>query len=107
MYRITVTYGRPVDPDVFESHYREQHVPLVVAIPGLRRFTTTSGESLDANDAPWFLQADLYFDDKNAALAALSSEQGAAAAADIARFADTPPAIVGGDERVVHPAAGA
>src|SRR5512144_2018926 len=39
MHKITVQYFDPVDGDDFETAYRERHVPLVQAVPGLQRFT--------------------------------------------------------------------
>src|SRR4051812_35581733 len=39
MHKITVQYFDPADGDDFEAAYRERHVPLVQAVPGLERFT--------------------------------------------------------------------
>ena len=48
MHKITVQYFDPADGDGFETAYRERHVPLVHAVPGLERFTI----SLPHADAP-------------------------------------------------------
>lgn len=101
MYRITVTYGQPTDPKAFDSHYEKVHAPLALAMPGLRNFTATQGESLDGGDSPWYFQANLYFEDKEAALAALGSEAGQAAGADIAGFASGGATLAGGIENAV------
>ena len=37
MARFLVLWGTPEDPDYFERHYREIHVPLVKKLPGVRR----------------------------------------------------------------------
>jgi uncharacterized protein (TIGR02118 family) len=37
--RFLVLWGTPEDPDYFERHYREIHVPLVKKLPGARRYT--------------------------------------------------------------------
>ena len=34
MARLLVLWGTPQDPDFFERHYREIHVPLVKKLPG-------------------------------------------------------------------------
>ena len=39
MHKITVQYVDPADGEDFETAYRERHVPLVQAVPGLERFT--------------------------------------------------------------------
>ena len=104
MYRITVTYGQPTDPTAFDHHYEKVHAPLALEMPGLQNFTTTQGESLDGGDAPWYFQAILYFVDKDAALAALGSEAGMAAGADIGGFATGGATLAGGIERVVEAA---
>ncbi|WP_366927661.1 EthD family reductase [Aeromicrobium sp.] len=39
MHRLTIQYGAPVDPEAFDSHYRDVHAPLALGVPGLRRLT--------------------------------------------------------------------
>jgi uncharacterized protein (TIGR02118 family) len=85
MHKLTVQYSDPADPAVFETHYRDVHVPLAAKIPGLRRFTLTKPHGLGA--AAPFLVAELWFDDAAALDAALRSPEGAAAAADVQNLA--------------------
>ena len=33
--KLVVLYTQPDDPDVFERHYAETHMPMVYRIPGL------------------------------------------------------------------------
>lgn len=101
MYRITVTYGVPTDPAEFSRHYRQTHAPLVNALPNLKGFTTTEGEALDGSPGEWHFQACLYFETKEAALGALSSEAGKATEADVASLASGGVNIVGGYEENV------
>lgn len=82
MHRLTVQYDAPGDPDGFEQHYRDVHVPLVAAVPGLRRATLTRPRAL-GGDAPYLL-AELWFDDEPALRAALSSPEMAATGRDAA-----------------------
>jgi uncharacterized protein (TIGR02118 family) len=37
--RLLVLWDTPADPDCFERHYRELHIPLVRQLPGVRRYT--------------------------------------------------------------------
>jgi uncharacterized protein (TIGR02118 family) len=36
-----VLYDRPDDPEAFDRHYRDVHIPLARKIPGLRRYTVS------------------------------------------------------------------
>jgi uncharacterized protein (TIGR02118 family) len=78
MHKLTVEYYDPTDGDAFESAYRERHVPLVKAVPGVERFTISWPRG---DDAP-HLVAEVWFADADAMKAGLSSPQMAAAAAD-------------------------
>jgi uncharacterized protein (TIGR02118 family) len=71
--KLVVLYTQPDDPDVFEQHYRDQHMPLVHALPGLQKVETgriiaeaDGGDALDT---------------------ALGSKHGQAASADYAKIA--------------------
>jgi uncharacterized protein (TIGR02118 family) len=78
VHRLTVQYFEPADGSAFLAAYRERHVPLVRAVPGLQRFTlsTPRGEG-----AP-YLVAELWFTDGEALKAGLSGPEMAAAGAD-------------------------
>jgi len=82
MHKITVQYFDPADGGAFEAAYRERHVPLVKAVPGLERFTL----SLPGGGAP-YLVAELWFADTDAMVAARGSAEMAAAAADAETYA--------------------
>ncbi len=83
MAKLIVTYGAPTDADAFDRHYRDVHVGLARALPGLRAFETSRGEVMTpAGPAPAHLIAILTFDDLTAVQAAFGSPQGQAALAD-------------------------
>ncbi|MGN6721467.1 MAG: EthD family reductase [Marmoricola sp.] len=44
MYRLTVVYDQPDDPDAFDRRYTNEHIPLVKAIPGLSGFQLSHPE---------------------------------------------------------------
>ncbi len=88
MVKLVVAYGPPDDPAAFDEHYAGTHAPLAQKIPNLRRFE--AGKVLgtpDGSAAPYYLIAELLFDSVEVLQAAMGSEQGQAAAADVATFA--------------------
>jgi uncharacterized protein (TIGR02118 family) len=78
MHKMTVQYVDPADGDDFEAAYRERHVPLVRAVPGLERFTI----SLPHTDGAPYLVAELWFADGDALSTARASAEMAAVRAD-------------------------
>jgi uncharacterized protein (TIGR02118 family) len=78
MHRLTVQYFDPADGDAFLAAYRERHVPLAQAVPGVERLTLTTPRG----DGAPYLQAELWFADHDAMKAGLSSPEMGAAAAD-------------------------
>lgn len=78
-YRATVQYYDPADGEAFEAAYRERHVPMVHAIPGVRRFTLSRPRG---DEGTPYLVAELWFDDAESMKAGLSSPEMATAAAD-------------------------
>jgi uncharacterized protein (TIGR02118 family) len=88
MVKLVVAYGTPDDPAAFDAHYASTHVALAEKVPGLRRFE--HGKVLgtaDGGPAPYYLLAELSFDDAGALQAGMSSPEGQAAAADLENFA--------------------
>ncbi|WP_425839549.1 EthD family reductase [Streptomyces fractus] len=86
MYRMTVIYDHPADPEKFLKHYREVHAPLASQTPGLRSFQWSVAEMPDGSRPPHFVVAALDWDSKEDALAALATPAGQAGAEDIANF---------------------
>jgi uncharacterized protein (TIGR02118 family) len=86
--KLVVLYAQPEQPEEFERHYTEHHVPLVHKIPGLQQFD--SGRLVSAGDGgelSYYRIAELTFADQGALEAALSSEQSQATAADYRKIA--------------------
>ncbi len=88
MVQLTVCYGHPTDPAVFDSHYHQTHSQLALKLPGLKGYFSTQPESLNpAEKAPHYLIAELFFESKEAFQAALQSPEGQATAADAQQLA--------------------
>jgi uncharacterized protein (TIGR02118 family) len=75
--KLTVIYDNPTDPEAFEKHYAEVHVPLVPAVPDVQKVETAKVfPKEDGSPTPAYRTADLYFADYATACAALASEPG-------------------------------
>ena len=92
--RFLVLWGTPQDPDSFERHYREIHVPLVKKLPGVRRYTFSRDTTPVRGDL-YYRIAELDFDDVTALRQAFASPEGRAAASDV----DTLSSIAGAQPR--------
>lgn len=86
---LNVLYNEPSDPDAFERYYAETHLPLVDKIAGISRAVLTKGlPGPDGSKPPFYRTAQIFFADAAQMAASMGSPEGAAAAADIANFAD-------------------
>lgn len=88
MYRLTIAYDAPADPDAFDEQYFGQHVPLCAGIPGLQATTFSKPKVLGPGAAP-YLVAELDFADKDAYKAAMASTEMGAVAKDAETLAAT------------------
>ncbi len=79
-------YTTPTDPQAFDRHYRNVHVPLAKQLPGLRRYTLSRNVTPVRGDDPYYLVAQLEWDDMDALRAAFQSPQGRATADDVANL---------------------
>src|SRR3954453_23430751 len=82
MHKLTGQYFAPADASDFETAYRERHVPLVQAVPGLERFTICVPH---ADGAP-YLVAEMWFADGDALSTARTTAEMAAVRADSATY---------------------
>lgn len=76
----------PTDPEAFERHYREVHVPLAKQMAGLRRYTISRNVT-PVRGEPYFRVAELDWDDMLSFREAVDSAAGRATAADVAVLA--------------------
>jgi len=81
--KLTVIYDNPPDPNAFESHYESVHKPLAAKLPNVTRAELAKVFPMeDGSPPPAYRVAELYFDDYDTAVAALSTDEGKALAAD-------------------------
>ena len=86
MTKFIALYKRPEDPEAFDRHYREVHMPLLIKTPGLERaeFMHVSGVM---GDSPYYGIAEMYFVDAAAFKTASRSPEWRAAGKDLMEFA--------------------
>ncbi len=88
MYKVTILYGHPEDPEAFDRHYREVHIPLAKRMRGLTGWTLTWLEpDFDGIAPEYHLIAELWANSRQELQAAFESEAGQAAARDVETFA--------------------
>lgn len=81
--KLTVIYDNPTDPQAFEKHYAEVHVPLAAKVPNVQRIESAKVfPKEDGTPTPAYRTADLYFADYATASAALATPAGQALAGD-------------------------
>ena len=85
MHRVTIQYDLPQDPEAFDEHYFDHHMPLVAPIPGLHAFTWSKPRPL-GGEMSVYLVAQLDFDGPQALERALASPEMRAAGAYAARL---------------------
>lgn len=83
MARLLVIYRPPADPQAFDDHYVNVHIPLAKKLPGLRRYDVSRRPIATlAGDPEPYLIGTLHFDDITALRQAFASPEGKACAAD-------------------------
>jgi uncharacterized protein (TIGR02118 family) len=88
MAKFVVIYKTPKDPDAFDKHYFDVHVPLAKTLPGLRKYEISrGGVACMAGASDTHLVAVLHFDNIDAIKEAFASTIGQATAADRRIFA--------------------
>jgi uncharacterized protein (TIGR02118 family) len=88
MAKLIVVYRIPRDPAEFDRYYAQVHTPLVKKMPGLRRLEVTRLTGAPSGASDLYQIAELYFDNAAAREAALASNEGKAAEADLPKFAE-------------------
>jgi uncharacterized protein (TIGR02118 family) len=88
--RFLALYETPADPEAFDWHYREIHIPLGCRLPGLCRYAV-SRDVAAVRGAPYYLVAELDWDTMDELHATFASPEGRATAADAARLQELAP----------------
>ena len=90
-WAVVVLYNQPKDPAAFEKYYAEKHVPLFTShaqeIGVTRVELVRFAPSPDGKPAPFYRQADLRWDSKEARDKGMATEGFKAVAGDLPNFA--------------------
>ena len=89
MPRLIALYKAPADPEAFDAHYRDVHVPILNRYPKLRDVKLSSPEGVAGQPAPYYLMAEMVFDTDEDLQAALASDAGRESAKDLRGFAQS------------------
>lgn len=104
MYRLTVLYGHPKDPNEFDRYYEEVHLPLARQMKGLQGWTIGKCESAVPGEQPPFYRiVGLYAETRSNLEAILATPAGQAAIADVPKFATGGYTFMFHEETVVIP----
>lgn len=88
MFKVTVLYGHPVNPEAFEEYYAKTHMPIARRMRGVARFELTRFTSAPDGGRPAFYRmAELHFASQKELEDTMGSSEGQAAVADLAKFA--------------------
>ena len=88
MAKLIAIHKMPADSEQYRSYYVKTHVPLALALPGLRKYELSTGSvATEVGLLRVLLVATLHFDSVEAARNALDSAEGHAAMEDVPKFA--------------------
>ncbi len=87
MVKLIALYKKPNDTAAFDKYYFETHSPLAAKMPGLRKMEVAKCYGAPGGEPRFYLQAEMWFDNKDALNAALGSPEGKAAGKDVMSFA--------------------
>jgi uncharacterized protein (TIGR02118 family) len=87
MMKITVLYGHPTNPDVFEKYYGSTHLPLAAKMKGVARIELTKFVAgPDGGKPAFYRMAELYFTTQVQMEQSMGSAEGQATVADLPKF---------------------
>lgn len=79
MYKVTVLYEHPEDPDYFEKYYKEHHLPLVQSMTGVSRIEITKFDSSAYGGEPeYYRMSEIFFTSKAVMEETMGSPEGQA-----------------------------
>lgn len=83
MIRMLVLYPRPTDPEAFDQHYRNHHVPLAKRLPGVVRYAASWEVAALRGASDVYLAAEVDWRDRSSMEADFASDLGKELAEDM------------------------
>ena len=74
--KIIVLFGKPMDPQLFDKQYWEEHVPIAKQMPGLRKYTVHKVISPPQREPAFYQVVELEFDNMESLKNATASQPG-------------------------------
>ncbi len=88
MFKVTVLYDEPANPDAFEDYYFSTHLGIAAKLPNVTRVETAKAAATpDGSPLPCYRMAEIWYQDLETLQASMGSPEGEATVADLANFA--------------------
>jgi len=87
MYKMTLLFRKPENPDHFEDQWSQNFIPFAEQMPGLQRITVCHVEGEPSGKSDYYRIHEFQFADKTALDYALSSDKGVRAGNTLMGFA--------------------
>jgi uncharacterized protein (TIGR02118 family) len=88
MIKLIVLYNHPQDKAAFDTYYADVHAPLVRKLPHLSRFEYARVIGAPRGESPYYLIAELYWENADAMNADMASPEMGAVGKDVRNFAE-------------------
>ncbi len=87
MHKVIAVYKQPEDKAAFDSHYKEVHEKICLAIPGISELRTNKIFGGPAGDSHLYMVAEMCFDSKDSWKAAMKTKEMMESGKDAMSFA--------------------
>jgi uncharacterized protein (TIGR02118 family) len=87
MHKLVLLFRIPSDVVQFERQWSEEFVPKIEGLPGIRRVTVSRILGGPAGEMDLHLIHEVFFDDRDSMMRAMTSEEGQAAGRSLMGFA--------------------
>jgi uncharacterized protein (TIGR02118 family) len=87
MVKVTVLYGKPVDPEAFEKYYAETHMPIVRRAGRGRTETAKVVGTTDGSEPQFYRTFEIWMDDMEQLQLAMGTPEVTAMREDLKKFA--------------------
>ena len=87
MVRLIALFNRPDDPEAFDAHYRDVHLPIVRRYPKLHAVRVFKLDGVGPRESAFYLMTEMVFESREDLDAAIASEAGRESGRDLRNFA--------------------
>lgn len=98
MVKLIALYKQPSDPEAFDKHYKNVHIPITQKIPGLRKMEVTKIVGSPMGKSDYYLLCEMYYDSHDALKTAMRTDESKASGKDLMSFAGDLVTLMIGEE---------